>query len=221
MDNIFRVYSRQFSRGGVALIAVVHRSFAFAPPPSLTHSLSLSPFLYTAVFSSFSSPSAFSSPDLVIFLFRCLHYHYRLYLLPPVHLFYFCYVHRVHLLLPVVRFRVVRQYTATLAGLICAQQERHELMHVAHAGRESVGSLSSRTPALTRIHHRATLRRAHFALNLFLGQSSRTLGICMCARYTRYRMDRAIEKCTLLRFTGSSVQRYNAIAALLSNKMNF
>lgn len=30
-------------------------------------------------------------------------------------------------------------------------------MHVAHAGRESVGSLSSRTPALTRIHHRGTL----------------------------------------------------------------
>ena len=49
-----------------------------------------------------------------------------------------------------------RRYTR--AGLICAQRERHELMHVAHAGRESVGSLSSRTPALTRIHHRATLR---------------------------------------------------------------
>lgn len=30
-------------------------------------------------------------------------------------------------------------------------------MHVAHAGRESAGSLSSRTPALTRIHHRAGL----------------------------------------------------------------
>lgn len=28
VDNIFRVYSRQFSRGGVALIAVVHRGFA-------------------------------------------------------------------------------------------------------------------------------------------------------------------------------------------------
>lgn len=42
-------------------------------------------------------------------------------------------------------------------GLICAQRERHELMHVARAGRESVGSLSRRTPAPTRIHHRATL----------------------------------------------------------------
>lgn len=31
MDNIFRVYSRQFSRGGVALIAVVHRGFASVP----------------------------------------------------------------------------------------------------------------------------------------------------------------------------------------------
>lgn len=44
---------------------------------------------------------------------------------------------------------------ATLSALICAQRERRKLMHVAHAGRESVGSLSSRTPALTRIHHRA------------------------------------------------------------------
>lgn len=35
VDNIFRVYSRQFSRGGVALIAVVHREFAFVPPSSL------------------------------------------------------------------------------------------------------------------------------------------------------------------------------------------
>lgn len=34
VDNIFRVYSRQFSRGGVALIAVVHRGLASAFPPS-------------------------------------------------------------------------------------------------------------------------------------------------------------------------------------------
>lgn len=39
VDNIFRVYSRQFSRGGVALIAVVHRGFASVPPsPSLPSS---------------------------------------------------------------------------------------------------------------------------------------------------------------------------------------
>lgn len=40
VDNIFRVYSKrgrgQFSRGGVALIAVVHRKFAFVPSSSLT-----------------------------------------------------------------------------------------------------------------------------------------------------------------------------------------
>lgn len=34
VDNIFRVYSRQFSRGGVALIAVVHRGFAPVHRPS-------------------------------------------------------------------------------------------------------------------------------------------------------------------------------------------
>lgn len=40
VDNIFRVYSEggrgQFSRGGVALIAVVHREFASVPSSSLT-----------------------------------------------------------------------------------------------------------------------------------------------------------------------------------------
>jgi len=51
--------------------------------------------------------------------------------------------------------RSARQCAATLSALICAQRERRKLMHVAHAGRESAGSLSSRTPALTRIHHRA------------------------------------------------------------------
>lgn len=95
VDNIFRVYSRQFSRGGVALIAVVHRGFASSLSLSLAAPLSSS------------------------------------------------------------RTRAARRVAPQ--GLICAQQERHELMHVARAGRESVGSLSRRTPALTRIHHRATL----------------------------------------------------------------
>jgi len=136
VDNIFRVYSRQFSRGGVALIAVVHRGFASVPPSSLT-----------PVFTSASSPSSLSL-SLSLFFSTCL--------LSSV----FSSLSRARAAIlqrnPFVPRREKRAAVraAALSALICAQQERRELMHVAHAGRESVGSLSSRTPALTRIHHR-------------------------------------------------------------------
>lgn len=163
MDNIFRVYSRQFSRGGVALIAVVHRGFASVPLFSFflllpaQSPLSLLPFLLPSPFLlRISSSSSFvaSTTGFVSFFSLSSSSFSR------IPLFF-------HVLSPHVRFHEVQRYTAILAGLICAQQERHELMHVAHAGRESVGSLSSRTPALTRIHHRATLRRAVCVLRPF------------------------------------------------------
>lgn len=64
VDNIFRVYSAggrgQFSRGGVALIAVVHRGFASVPSSSLTpvHTAASS----TRLLSS-RSPPAVSRPS--------------------------------------------------------------------------------------------------------------------------------------------------------------
>lgn len=64
VDNIFRVYSEggrgQFSRGGVALIAVVHREFASVPSSSLTpvHTATSS----TRLLSSRSPPSHRSRP---------------------------------------------------------------------------------------------------------------------------------------------------------------
>lgn len=78
MDNIFRVYSRQFSRGGVALIAVVHRGFASVPLFSFflllpaQSPLSLLPFLLPSPFLlRISSSSSFlaSTTGFVSFLF--------------------------------------------------------------------------------------------------------------------------------------------------------
>jgi len=141
VDNIFRVYSRQFSRGGVALIAVVHRGFASVPPSSLT-----------PVFTSASS----LPPSLPLPLSLSLSLFFSTCLLSSV----FSSLSRARAAIlqrnPFVPRREKRAAVraAALSALICAQQERRELMHVAHAGRESVGSLSSRTPALTRIHHR-------------------------------------------------------------------
>ena len=137
VDNIFRVYSvgrgrrrGQFSRDGVALIAVVHREFASVPSSSLIPVILTGTSSTRLLFSRFppvsSRPS--SSPFATIL-------HQNLF------------VPR--------REKHAAVHAATLSALICAQQERRKLMHVAHAGRESVGSLSSRTPALTRIHHHA------------------------------------------------------------------
>lgn len=126
VDNIFRVYSRQFSRGGVALIAVVHRGFASVPPSSLT------PVLAAASSTRLSFPLRSPSPVRA----RPRPFSAENLFVPR-------------------REKRAAVRAATLSALICAQRERRELMHVAHAGRESVGSLSSRTPALTRIHHRA------------------------------------------------------------------
>lgn len=119
----------QFSRGGVALIAVVHRKFAFVPSSSLTPVLTATSS--TRLLSSRSPPP----PPLV-----------RPH--PSVAI-----LHQ-NLFVP-RREKHAAVRAAILLALICAQRERRKLMHVAHAGRESVGSLSSRTPALTRIHHRA------------------------------------------------------------------
>lgn len=130
------------------MIAVVHRGFASVPLLSPSSRL---PSVFSPRF-AFSSVHLRSRPPLS-----------SRFSVPLAHLFS---SRRV-------RFHEVKSGTRryTRAGLICAQRERHELMHVAHAGRESVGSLSSRTPALTRIHHRP---RNHLAgcPSFFLGRTS-------------------------------------------------